>query len=962
MKKLFFYTIYALVSFASVASDLMEVQPVTNKILMIFLKDGHIDTYGVGQDPTKNIVYHSPTNLANASNLTNYTIISSEDSKYSTAKSPIAIGRKSKGLEYQNEWEPVKAIMGHWIYIELPTALEQGKKYKIQLTNIVENQADYTFLYDVNTLRSPALHVNMVGFPEIGPKYAYLSQWMGDFNSGIHQNGGLELEDKVGAKFRLIRYSDNQTVFTGTIAKRMDKTVQENNNGEYEVGGNYSNADVWECDFSTYTTKGEYIIAVDGIGCSYPFEINNESIKESFYFAMKGLFWQRQGIVKQMENGKIMPRDHHYDDVVWKYDANWQGGEDASKFITSSPQVKGIYGYYHDAGDWDHYEGHAYTPFSLLLLYDMFPDKFYDGEVDNRYKLKETDLNWIDESNNGIPDLLDEASWLVKFHKRAKDVIKTSMGGSGGVPGYMGRDGCNNNGEVAWTDPREWYVSKESVTSTYHYAALASWYAECLNKFHKLTKSGNHPEYASWISEATDAWDWASAKVDETDETKRAKGLAAICMFRSTGLSKYHTAFIDYYNLDNTRGWGEWSGTNTPDLARGIYLLIPSNTNGLDVVLQNTMKTEMQSLATSTKINTTNFNGFRNTMEDWQHFQLGPFNTLRSTTVGIAYKATNDKKYVDGLINGYSYVMGGNQLNMAYLSGLSEVSDIWVFNPNGYLVNDYNSKVYGTEPNIGYNTYFGSKSYWFTQSVFSEKVSRDVTYPIADIADWPESESKFYNRYSIQGGEFTHHQNNKHMIYSIGLLKAMTNASNAKQTLNAIPTLTLSLTDNQDFSANGCSLKVNASSDTRSVKYYYEWHFIGESKDKTNNFALFWDPIQNAGATMLITAVGYDDRGRHTLPTDLADKTIKLANVPCNVTTEIELQSLQSDFEVQLLPNPASNILHIITKSLNPNWMLYNSLGQFLGKGISQNISVNHLNSGVYLIEIDGKMIRFIKE
>ena len=113
----------------------------------------------------------------------------------------------------------------------------------------------------------------------------------------------------------------------------------------------------------------------------------------------------------------------------------------ASGFNTSSPRVYGIWGYYQDAGDWDGYVWHSKVPISLLMLYDLAPDRFYDGDVDNKYKLNASDANWIDEGSNGIPDLLDEASWLIKYHKRARNVLKDNYGGTGGCPGYVGRDG-----------------------------------------------------------------------------------------------------------------------------------------------------------------------------------------------------------------------------------------------------------------------------------------------------------------------------------------------------------------------------------------------------------------------------------------------------------------------------------------------------------------------------------------
>ncbi len=822
--KIVFLLIAILGCTAAQAQDVMNVFPITNKILLVELKDGHIDPHGIGQTAADQTTYVNPTNLTIALNKANYAISSSDDSNYTTAKNPTTVGRKSKAVDYNDEWQSVPYVWGHSIYIELPHAMQQGRSYTIQLNNIVENRNSVSFVYDVNKMRSPTVHVNQIGFPSSGPKFAYLSQWMGDFNTSTHSNGGLELDSHAGNQFRLVNYATGNTVYTGTISKRMDKTVQETGSWDFDPEKNYTHADVWQCDFSAYTGSGEFVVAVDGIGCSYPFEIGNDVTREPFYYAMKGLFWQRQGIVKQMENGQVMPRDHHPDDIVWKWDSNWGGGHDVSGFNTSSPRVHGIWGYYHDAGDWDGYVTHAKVPMSLLLLYDLAPDRFYDGDVDNKYKLSPSDASWIDEGNNGIPDLLDEASWLVKYYKRARNVLKDNYGGTGGVPAYVGRDGVPGNNITAWQDTREWYLSKESLEQTYLYAGLAAWYGVCLNKFHQLTSSGNHPDYNSWISEATAAWNWANSKTIAIDNERRARGFAAANLYRATGNTTYQSAFETYQTWEPWKGDGEWSNPSYYDMAISVYAMIPSGHNGLNTGLKSTLISEIQTKAVSTKVNNINANAFRCGMEFNQFLQLGGFTTPKLTLLAVAHKLSNDPQYLNAMKNVANYVLGGNQLNMVYLSGLGEHSDVWIFQPNGYLTNDYNSKVYSNEPFIGFTSYFGAtgaaSNYWFYQSKHSEYFSRTAAYPQAkDFPNsWPEAESKFHNRYSIQGGEYTVHQQNNYMIYTMGYIKAMANASASDYSPNARPTVSLNLTEGSNFPKNGCDLTVNASSDTRSVK------------------------------------------------------------------------------------------------------------------------------------------------
>ncbi|TVQ04249.1 MAG: hypothetical protein EA359_07090, partial [Balneolaceae bacterium] len=374
----------------------MSITPVTDMILMVHIKDGHIETYGIRQNISNNKVYHDPTNIDNVTYTGNYLITSPDDENYTGGRNPVNTGRKSKAWEYQDQWNPPPYIWQHWIYIELPEAMVQGKNYTISLNNITGNKDSVSFTFDVNRLRSETVRVNMVGFPEDGPKVAYLSHWMGDFHTSTHNNGGLNLDDKSGAECRVLEYESRQAVFTTTITKRMGKNERETASDDFP-GGNYTNADVWECDFSPFTSPGEYVVAVDGIGHSFPFEIGNDITREAFYYAMKGLFWQRQGITVEIEPDSIRPRGHHPDDIVWRFDPEWHGqGYDVSGFNTGSQQVQGVWGHYYDAGDWDGYVTHNRVPAHMLLLYDLAPEGFHDGDIGNRYKLHEGG-EWIDE-------------------------------------------------------------------------------------------------------------------------------------------------------------------------------------------------------------------------------------------------------------------------------------------------------------------------------------------------------------------------------------------------------------------------------------------------------------------------------------------------------------------------------------------------------------------------------------
>ncbi len=84
-------------------------------------------------------------------------------------------------------------------------------------------------------------------------------------------------------------------------------------------------------------------------------------------------------------------------------------GGDAKKLMADSHgPLEDTWGWYQDAGDWDSYYTHLRVAQELLLVYEMGPGKFRDGELN------------IPESGNGVPDILDEAAWLPRFCQRLR--------------------------------------------------------------------------------------------------------------------------------------------------------------------------------------------------------------------------------------------------------------------------------------------------------------------------------------------------------------------------------------------------------------------------------------------------------------------------------------------------------------------------------------------------------------
>lgn len=954
MKKIFiFITIWFTIICYAAASDLIRISPVTDKILVLYFDDGHIEYGLASQKLDSNIVYNHPLNTEIATKLSSYSITSEDDPDFQSPVSPVAIGRKSKGIEFNAPWFNENSwVLGHWIYIELPKPLRRGKTYSLSinddLKSYVDNKDTYTFLFNEFSNWSPVIHVNQIGYKIDAPeKYAYLSQWMGDFNNGVHEKGGLNLQSFQGAKFYVVDQDDGQVVHSGTIELRRNKTNQDSDAGgnvnldEFAPERNYTHADVWQCDFSSLKIPGNYRIVVEGIGCSYPFKITEDPYFEPFYACMKGLFIQRQGIHKYIEPGVELPRDHHPDDVDVRYNPDfkyWLNPSHGPKNWVDGVGTKvKLWGGYHDAGDWDTYPSHVKVSFGLMMLYDLAPEKFSDGQIGNKYKLNNADSLWINEGTNGLPDILDEARWLMDFYRRGRDELLDKKLGIGGVPGeYFGRDAGAKS--APWQDKREWAVTAESPAATYYLAAMASWYSTCLEKAYEE----ENEESRKLLQEAKDAYQWATTYCNAhpsevNNAVSEAQYLAAACLYRATGDTYYQSDFISNINIDNSfkNAGSDWGNPNTWYFAACNYAFLPASFPGLDLSFQSTVIKKVKMMAENNIVLPSQKRAFRLGFSMNRNFSLGTFSTPRMMGTALAYELSGDAEYLKPIYFMNDYCLGGNELNMVQITGLGENPNRYVFHPTSWEVNHYKSKVYSDETLPGMITYFGDDDTW-VKGPGDETWMRSSAYP--PVEQWPESESRFDSRQSINGSEFTIHQSNLQATLSYGYL---TEGNKDNLIPNQRPTVQITFpTEGQKFPpGSDIQLKVKTSPDVARIEYYYNEHYIGEANAAP--FSFVWNDATKGLFT--ITAKVFDKDGLIVRPINEendVDVKISVDSGPEIPATGIKIEncpvnSLSTGNSYQLIatvfPLNATNC-KLTWVSSNPEVITVNKLGELYVK------------------------------
>ncbi len=724
------------------SSELVEALPVTDKVIMLHFDDGRIEYHGYHQTDRDDKTIAMALDVNKTKEPTAFTVSCPNDPDYQRGAHPVRIGRKSKGMDWSRncKWNGRQCdndiVFEHWLYLELPTPMKRGRTYTVEMGVLAENTTRATLVFDEFRTRSEAVHTNHLGYiPSARKKYGYVSQWMGD-------TGPLCLDEYANAPFHIIRASDLSIVFSGKMRLRKDLETGGPDTGKSDEGpyANFIGADLWECDFSQFSKPGEYILVVERIGCSFPFKLDPDVYRPAFYTTCRGLYHERSGIALERPYTEwTRKRDHHPDDGVkiWyssmRYiDCNRESCFEEVKAARVKP-VSNIWGWYHDAGDWDGYPSHLIVPRYLLTVFELAPQNFADGELN------------IPEGGNGIPDIIDEASWLINYLKRAKG----PTGGNCGARVHEMEprpDGKPAADFPSYEDTEEWYAYAEDPQTTYRYASLAAQLAHCIG----IHSAGKNPDSNDWLAEAENAWRWAAKNMRAGDEPKvrGARMAAAAWLYKCTGREEYHSSFKKDY------------ATIRPDSASPIdeqwaaWAYVTTKRDNIDSALKTKLTAEAISWADESNVKPAERRGFRAGWH-WDVPTVIGFNTTPHVIESIiAYELTRDPRYLDAVQTTCDYMLGGNGLNMCQVSGLGQRYprqflhlDSWYDDKEQFIPGIVLYSVRSPQQPI--DRWVGP---WDTQMVWDKGV-----YPKYD--KWPMHEGYVDNRYCVMGNEFTVHQN-----------------------------------------------------------------------------------------------------------------------------------------------------------------------------------------------------------
>lgn len=567
-----------------------------------------------------------------------------------------AVWRKSKIVDSGHTGRfSTGLVMQHDFVLRLSGPIHAGDD--IEMRAALPELMPLQFVFDDKRLISEAMHVSQIGFePDDPVKAAYLSFWLGGNPGRQFVDAGVDYQP--GTVFRLLDALTLEPVFEGRVELDEPRSKPSNNHE------NFNGTDVYRLDFSSFARPGRYVAQIDGIGRSIAFEIGDAVWLRPFQAAMAGLYHQRSGIAQGPPWSEWRkPRDLHPADGV-KIEKSSATLLDTSMGLNLAKtdsfaaladgkrlgMAQEAWGGWHDAGDWDRRIQHLRTVRDLLELAHYAP-----------VFARKTVLS-IPESENSLPDIIDEALWGL-------DVFVRLQAPHGGVPGGIESAGHPPFGRPSWFENQELFAYAPDPWASLEFAATAARAAFILGAY--------EPNLAkSYQSRALSAFDWAKAQLNgnllRIPEIRYSFNLAAIELYRLTREVAYHTYFLESTSYDGGPiAWNEhqFEATLVYHSAAGMMLETKPD------ILFSARKDLIDRASFLTKKGKRG--GFGQVINPNTPYGYGYTSVVPADAASTLVKAhilSGDERFFAAIIGDSQFGLGANPDNLVYTTGLGERS------------------------------------------------------------------------------------------------------------------------------------------------------------------------------------------------------------------------------------------------------------------------------------------------
>jgi hypothetical protein len=568
------------------------------------------------------------------------------------------------------------------LYLKLATAVPDGAAVEVKNLTGLLWASSMSFQATAAPLRrSPAVHVNQVGYMPEYPKKAMVGYYLGTMG---------ELSVPTAGGFQILDANSDAVVFSGTLKLRADFGFATTTKPYQQVQ---------EADFSAFKTPGEYVLFVPGLGTSFPFRID-DGVTANFArtFAL-GLFHQRCGGPNDLPYTRHTHPDCHTaaadvptmdpafaktQQFLSEVSANYKSGDWGSRH--TAPRLTNVAaslypfqrqakvdvrGGHHDAGDYSKY---TINSASLVHFLVFAADSFAGvGQLDNL---------GLPESGDGKSDVLQEAKWEADFLAKLQD----SDGGFYFL--VYPRDQKYENRALPQNGLPQVVWPKTTAVTAAAVAALAEAGSS------PLMKAQFPAEAAIYLQKAQLGWTFlmnAMATHGKDGSYQKAThyghefmhddelAWAAAAMFAATGETQYHAKLMEFFpnpNAESTRRWTWWKLFEGYGNAVRTYAFAARSgrlaTNELDTIYLGECEAEIIGAAEDhTRASQQNAYGTSFPEANKAQGTAGwYFSSERAFDVTVAYQLRAQPRYLETVIANINFEGGSNPLDMTYITGI----------------------------------------------------------------------------------------------------------------------------------------------------------------------------------------------------------------------------------------------------------------------------------------------------
>jgi len=494
----------------------------------------------------------------------------------------------------------------------------------------------------------PNILVDQFGYRPNDPKVAVIQQ------ANATPEDEPQQYQHLSGTFQVIRLDDAEAVVFEAPAQLWEAGKIHEQSGDRAA---------W-FDFSEVQQPGEYLIRNVRTGeSSFPFAIADDVYRDIRIAATRMFYYQRSGFEKSPP----------YADPRWTDEAAFIGpGQDTeARFVDDKDNAaleRDMRGGWFDAGDTNKYVTFASHPLhQLLSAYTQNPAVWTD------------DFN-IPESNNGVPDLLDEIRFELDWFQRMQD-------NDGGVFIKLGTLD-HNTARKPSLDKRPRFYGPKCSSST---IALASTFAHAAVVFQDIP--GLQAVADTLEARSLIAWDWflnhsmqtecdtQEIKAGDADRTPTQQiGLAVIAAVYLSQLSP-EPRFHDYIrnHFQETRPLTESLGAiYSEPVVDALFTYSESEAAPADLrqAIKNTLIQHFEEISPPFG-NTDSLDPYGAFMPDgqyhWGSNAVKSYFGILNLAIANWFLPENPRDYIKPSLGAVHYLHGVNPLGIVYLTNTYEI-------------------------------------------------------------------------------------------------------------------------------------------------------------------------------------------------------------------------------------------------------------------------------------------------